>query len=101
MNYTKLRKTEKEYLTSEMAKKADTLWSKYFSNTPKPTDRYALIRKVIDTVSATHVKPADFRSSIEKQIPKLAAFVRSKNLLYLDPSKPLKVRGRARAIWRV
>lgn len=82
----------KEYLTTEMAKKADTLWRKYFGNTTKPTDRYTLIRKVIDTVSATHVKPADFRSSIEKQIPKLAAFVRSKNLLYLDPSKPLKVR---------
>ncbi len=82
----------KDYLTTEMAKKADTLWSKYFGNTAKPTDRFALIRKVIDTISATHVKPADFRSSIEKQIPKLAAFVSSNDLLYLDPSKPLKVR---------
>jgi uncharacterized protein (DUF885 family) len=82
----------KEYLTGEMEKKANLLWPKYFGNASKPEDRYALIRKVIDTVSAAHVKPEDFRRSIEQQIPKLAAFVRSKNLLYLDPSKPLKVR---------
>jgi uncharacterized protein (DUF885 family) len=83
----------KEYLIAEMEKRANELWPKYFGNIEKPADKYVLIRTVIDTISTQHVKPANFRSSIEKQLPKLTAFVKQKNLLYMDPSKPLKVRN--------
>lgn len=81
-----------EKLLNEMEKKAKLLWPKYFSNTAMPEDRFVLIRNVIDTISAQHVKPEDFQSAIEEQLPKLTGFVLQKNLLYLDPSKPLQVR---------
>ncbi len=89
----KAAENRKEYLTTEMEKRAAELWPKYFGNAEKPADKYVLIRRVIDTISTQHVKPADFRTSIEKQLPKLTAFVRENDLLYMDPSKPLKVRN--------
>jgi hypothetical protein len=33
-----------------------------------------------------------FQLEIEKQIPELVAYVKAKDLLYIDPSKPLVVR---------
>ncbi|MFN8237630.1 MAG: DUF885 domain-containing protein [Chitinophagales bacterium] len=82
----------KEYLLSEMEKLARKLWSKYFGNSNPPKDRLLMIKKVIDTISIQHVKPEDFRKEIEKQLPELTAFVKEKNLVYMDPTKPLKVR---------
>ena len=58
----------------------------------KPTDKLQLIKKVIDKISLQHTTPAKFQSEIEKQIPELAAYVKEKDLLYIDPSKPLVVR---------
>lgn len=89
----KAAENRKDFLIREMEKRANELWPKYFGSTEKPSDKYVLIRRVIDTISTQHVKPADFRSSIERQLPKLTAFVKQKNLLYMDPSKPLKVRN--------
>ncbi len=82
----------KEYLLTEMERKANLLWPKYFGNTKKPADKFVLIRKVIDTISSQHVQPQDFQSAITEQLPKLTAFVKQKNLLSMDPSKPLHVR---------
>jgi uncharacterized protein (DUF885 family) len=39
-----------------------------------------------------HTTPEKFQSEIEKQIPELTAYVKAKDLLYIDPSKPLVVR---------
>ncbi|POY38036.1 DUF885 domain-containing protein [Solitalea longa] len=82
----------KAEIHAEMAKITEQLWPKYFGNTPKPTDKLVMIRKMIDTLSVKHVKPEDFQASIEKQIPQLVEFVKQKDLLYIDPSKPLVVR---------
>lgn len=82
----------KAYLHQEMAKRSSGLWSKYFSDEKPPEDSLLLIKKVIDTLSNQHVAAADFQSAIEKQLPQLVDFVNKKNLLYLDPSKPLVVR---------
>lgn len=82
----------KEYLHGQMAILANQLWPKYFGQKARPTDRLELIRKVIDTLSHEHVRPADFQTAIERQIPELVDFVNRKQLLYLDPSKPLVVR---------
>ncbi|MEZ5067368.1 MAG: DUF885 domain-containing protein [Bacteroidia bacterium] len=82
----------KKYLHTQMAALATQLWPKYFGNTPIPEDTLTLISKVIDALSMNHVKPEDFQSTIEKQIPELEKFVTDHNLIYLDPSKPLKVR---------
>ncbi|MNS83942.1 hypothetical protein D3C72_1177500 [compost metagenome] len=75
-----------------MAKLTEQLWPKYFGSTAKPSDKLVMIRKMIDTLSVHHVKSEEFQSSIEKQIPELEAFVKQKDLLYIDPSKPLVVR---------
>ena len=82
----------KHYLHGEMARISKSLWPKYFGAKPMPADTLALIGKMIDTLSTQHVKPADFQSAIEKQIPELIAFIKAKNLLYIDSTKPLVIR---------
>lgn len=84
--------SRKDYLHAEMGKIAAKLWPKYFGNEPMPKDKLVLIKKVIDTISVYHVKPENFKQEIEKQLPELTAFVKEKNLVYMDPAKPLKVR---------
>jgi len=58
----------------------------------QPTDSLQLIRAVIDKISLKHVSRDSFQLAIEKQIPELTEFVKQKDLIYLDPSKPLVVR---------
>jgi uncharacterized protein (DUF885 family) len=82
----------KTKLHNEMTKLANELWTKYLGNEKKPDDTLQLIRKVIDKISTQHVHRDSFQVAIEKQIPELTAFVKEKDLLYLDPSKPLVVR---------
>ncbi|WP_367210108.1 DUF885 domain-containing protein [Sphingobacterium sp. R2] len=82
----------KTYLHGEMYKISKELWPKYFGKSAVPSDSLAVIRKMIDTLSVNHVKAEDFQSAIEAQIPKLVAFVKQKDLLYIDESKPLVVR---------
>lgn len=83
---------EKEVLHGKMFTLADKLWSKYFQNAQKPTNKLDLIRQVIDEISLQHTKPENFQNEIERQIPELVAYVKQKDLLYIDPSKPLVVR---------
>lgn len=82
----------KKELHTKMAVLADKLWSKYMGTAAKPADTMQLIRQVIDRISLKHTHPDSFQATIEKQIPELTAFVKAKNLIYLDPSKPLVVR---------
>jgi len=83
---------EKEVLHEKMFVLADKLWSKYLPNSKKPAEKLDVIRQVIDKLSLQHTTPKKFQSEIEKQIPELVAFVKEKDLLYIDPSKPLVVR---------
>ncbi|MDB5142072.1 MAG: hypothetical protein JWQ66_785 [Mucilaginibacter sp.] len=82
----------KKYIHQEMAKITIKLWPKYFGTTPKPADTLDMIGKMIDTLSSKHVAPGEFQDAIEKQLPKLTAFVKTKDLLTMDPAKPLRVR---------
>ena len=82
----------KKFVHRAMAKLSKTLWPKYFGAKPMPTDSLDLISQVIDTISSQHTTVADFQSTIENEIPKLTAFVDAKQLVTLDPSKPLVVR---------
>ncbi|GGH21614.1 DUF885 domain-containing protein [Mucilaginibacter phyllosphaerae] len=82
----------KKYLHREMAKLSRKLWPKYFGTQPIPKDSLEFIARVIDTLSAKHVAPDDFQSAIEREIPKLTAFIKAKDLVTLDPTKPLIVR---------
>ena len=82
----------KNFLHNAMERLALNLWLKYFENVDRPKNRLELIKKVIDTISVKHVKPENFKEEIEKQLPELSAFVNAKNLIYMDSTKPLKVR---------
>lgn len=82
----------KSYLHHEMYKISDKLWPKYFGTKTKPADSLVMIKMMIDTISFNHVKPDEFQSAIEKQLPELVKFINEKNVIYIDPSKPLKVR---------
>jgi uncharacterized protein (DUF885 family) len=82
----------KKVLTNQMFKLSKEQWKNYCGNKTMPTDSLALISAVLTEISKKHTTPKDFQSTIEKQIPTLTAFVNEKKLLYLDPTKPLKVR---------
>lgn len=84
--------TRVDYIHQEMGKIADSLWTKYYPNTDKPTEKLALIRQVLDTIASQHVSADSFQSTIEAQIPELVQFVNDNNLLFIDPAKPLVVR---------
>lgn len=82
------RKSELHRDMFELSKK---LWTKYFREA-MPANELEAVKMMIDKVSLNHVHRDSFMRAIEKQIPELTAFVKEKNLLYLDPDKPLKVR---------
>ncbi len=79
-------------LHQKMIKIAHEIWEKHMGNTPKPEDELKMVHELILKVSQRHVKREDFIKSIRGQIPELTAFVKEKDLLYLDPTKPLEVR---------
>jgi uncharacterized protein (DUF885 family) len=82
----------REQLLSNMDRIADELWPKYLADTPKPADRSVKIGMMIDKLSANHVAPKDFFPEIRRQIPVLQDWVTERDLLTLDPKKPLVVR---------
>lgn len=79
-------------LHMEMAKITEQLWPKYFPNEKAPEDKVEMVRKMIGKISLKHVHRDSFQIAIEKQIPELVEFINKKNLVTLDPSKPLVVR---------
>jgi uncharacterized protein (DUF885 family) len=82
----------KKELHKKMFVLADRLWPKHMKSAPKPADSLLVIKTVIDKISLQHTTPKKFQSAIEKQIPELIAFIKEKDLLFIDPSKPLVVR---------
>jgi uncharacterized protein (DUF885 family) len=82
----------KKQVHKDMAKLSRQLWPKYFGKKTMPADSLDMIAAVLDTLSSKHTTVAEFQSSIEQLIPKLADFVKTKDLLTLDPTKPLLVR---------
>lgn len=82
----------KAELHKDMARLSRKIWPKYFGSTPPPADSLEMIHTVIDKISLNHVEPDSFQAAIEAQLPVLQKFVQDKNLLYIDPAKPLVVR---------
>jgi len=90
--YNKALKREEE-LQAKMLDITKELFSKYFPKTTVPiTFTREHTKMLIDEISKKHVSREDFQSEIEKQIPLLTKFIKDKNLVYLDASKPLVVR---------
>ncbi|MFK7906257.1 MAG: DUF885 domain-containing protein, partial [Chitinophagales bacterium] len=84
---------EKTAIHQKMFAIADRLWSKYFPTTRAPGDKMMQVEILIDEISQKHVKRGEFMDAIKKQLPELVAFVKEKDILYLDPAKPLEVRA--------
>lgn len=82
----------KNNLHHKMYAITEKLWPLYLSNKVMPQNKLAAIKQMIDILSVKHVAADSFQTAIEQQIPVLANFIKEKNLLYLDPSKPLVVR---------
>lgn len=83
---------DKERILGKMSKLAIELWPKYFPNTPKPADHIEAINTLIKKIAVKHVKREDFVEEIRAQIPALEAFIKEKDLIDIDPEKPLVVR---------
>lgn len=81
----------KEELNTEMAVIAERWWSKR-KEPPMSSNKKGLVHQAIQKISLTHVARQNFQTEIEREIPILTAFVKQKNLLYMDPAKPLVVR---------
>jgi len=82
---------DKNRVQGEMAKITAKLWDKYFA-TVKPFDDNKATRQLIDKLSSKHVKREAFVDEVRAQIPALITFVNDKQLVTLDPKKPLVVR---------
>ncbi|MBL8525776.1 MAG: DUF885 domain-containing protein [Betaproteobacteria bacterium] len=83
---------DKAALHDSMEKLARMLWPKYMAGQPLPADRLVMIRAVIDELSKRHTTREAFVETIRKQIPELESFVREKDLLDQDATRPLVVR---------
>ena len=83
---------EKATLHGAMEKIARQLWPKYMGNAAMPADRLELIGAAIDELSKRHTTREAFVATIAKHIPVLEAFVREKDLLDQDSTRPLVVR---------
>ena len=82
----------KEELHHEMYTLTRQLWPKYFQNQTMPRNNLVATRMMIEKLSKKHVNRDSFESAIRKQLPQLEKFIKAKNLLYIDPKKPLVVR---------
>jgi len=82
----------REQLLSNMDRISDDLWPKYLADKAKPSDRFAKIGMMIDTLSSRHVAREEFFPEIRRQIPVLQDWVVKNDLLTLDPNKSLVVR---------
>ncbi|KNC67998.1 DUF885 domain-containing protein [Pseudoalteromonas ardens] len=83
---------DKARVTAQMIKLTDQLWPKYFPNTTRPENDPEAIATLIKHLSQRHVEKSQFVDEIKRQIPELENFVMEKDLLTLDPEKPLVVR---------
>jgi uncharacterized protein (DUF885 family) len=79
-------------LHNKMYAIAKKLWPTYMIGKEIPENRLTAIKNMIDILSLKHVSVDSFQTAIEQQIPTLVNFIKEKDLLYLDPSKPLVVR---------
>ena len=82
----------KKLLHQQMFGITKTIWPKYFNDKKIPQDTILAIKTLIDQISLNHVQPDSFQINIERQIPSLVAFIKKKNLIDLDSTKPLVVR---------
>jgi hypothetical protein len=85
--------SERERVLVRMNELSQQLWGKYLPGAAAPEDRYERIARVIDKLSENHVAPADYIAAVTRLIPQLVQWIQTRDLITLDPSKPLEVRA--------
>ena len=88
----RLALAEKAAKHDAMEKIARELWPKYLGSVQMPADRLLMIKLVITEMSKYHVRPDAFVEAVRGQIAGLQAFVREKDIVDQDPTRPLVVR---------
>jgi Zn-dependent M28 family amino/carboxypeptidase/uncharacterized protein (DUF885 family) len=83
---------EKERLHARMEALADELWPKYMGGAAKPADRLDKIGQLIDKMSEHHTTPANYVPEVRRMLPQIEKWIADKDLLELDPTRPLIVR---------
>ena len=83
---------DRDTVLQEMIKITEQLWPKYLADELMPTDKQKAVAKLIKHLSVKHVSADEFVPEIKRQIPVLEKFVMDKDLIDLDPEKPLVVR---------
>lgn len=87
-----LAEEEKRKTHDEMYKLALPLYKYYYGREPKGMDKLSVIKAVLDRIVLEHPKPSEIMDRIKSDLNYLTQFVKEKNLLTLDESKPLVVR---------
>lgn len=83
---------DRDSVLKEMIKITEQLWPKYLANKTMPENKQKAVAKLIKHLSVKHVSADKFVTEIKRQIPELEKFVMEKDLIDLDPEKPLVVR---------
>ncbi len=82
----------KDELHAEMARISKSLWKKYMGSEKMPAEDLEITRSVLEKIALQHVKADSFQVTIERQIPVLVDFIKKKNLIFIDSTKPLVIR---------
>ena len=81
----------KEAVHQKMLELATELWPKYYGETTQPEGLEA-VKQLIDTISTSHTTKEQFVNEVKQQVPQLEEFVKEKNLIEMNPDKPLVIR---------
>ena len=87
-----LAESEKNKTHEEMYHIALALYKYYYGREPKGKDKLEVIKSVLDKIVLEHPKPSEIMERIKMDLNYLTQFVKEKDLLTLDESKPLVVR---------
>lgn len=82
----------KNELHANMIEITKQLWPKYFSGVEMPKEPLVAVKQMIEHLSVKHVKREDFVNEVKRQMPIIEAYILEKDLLELDPTRPLVVR---------
>lgn len=84
---------DKKMWHNKMYVKSDKVWKKYYPTQSKPKDSLEVIRMVLSKMQDNHATPANFYSTLKKQVTDLKKFIIKKDLFDFDTvSPPIKVR---------
>jgi uncharacterized protein (DUF885 family) len=83
---------EKASLLDQMELLARVLWPRHLPGQAMPQDRLQLIGAVIEALGRHHVAPDQLLPKVRSEVAALEVFVRERDLVDQDPTKPLTVR---------